>query len=133
MRISWSSRPQRGRGRICGGRGGLPKRRAEIGDDPSVSLEIGPSPPLTRLEVVALCPLVPGVDEDEVLLRPEGLEAPNGLPEPRLVGVGGRIQEHSRARRSSRGVVEPRGHTRVKPVVGVWLAERIGDDRGVVP
>src|SRR6202050_4344013 len=36
MRISWCSRPQRGRGRICDGRGGLPTPRAEIGEEPRV-------------------------------------------------------------------------------------------------
>src|SRR6185437_12997369 len=112
MRISSPSRSQEGRVRVRGGRRKLRTRRAVTIDDPSVSIEIGPSPPLTRLEVVSLCPLVPGVDKDQVLFRPERLESSDGVPEPRLVGVGGRIQEHGRARYSSRGVVESGGHAR---------------------
>ena len=76
----------------------------------AMSLKISVLPSPRRLEVVALGPLVPGVDEQQVFLGRVGLEPFDRGAEPLLVHLGRGPGDDRRARRAAGRVVETRRH-----------------------
>ncbi len=95
-------------------------------------LEIGTAELEVGLEVGALRPLVPGVDEDELLLGGLPHAAPDQLLQPGAVELRRRAVEDDRSGVAARGVVPARGQAPIPPVRRLGPRQRLADNLPVV-
>src|SRR5262245_56347349 len=71
--------------------------------------KIGPSPPLAGLQVIALCPLIPGVDENDAIAPLAVLRLAQHSRQPFLVQLWRRSVEDGGSA-SAPGCIIPGGH-----------------------